>query len=186
MRGRRDMMRGYGAASCAALSDLTQMPTKKHDQFVTAVQEAADQPLRQDVLLSLVGYNCRRSYMTIMPLFDKRMSKLELRAVDFSVLSLLNANPNITQKRLSQAISVSPPNLAILLDRLEQRGLVIRQRNPLDKRSQTLVLTADGLKLCQKAEKTVRELELEATAMLTDAEREQLLQLLQKVFVQAE
>jgi DNA-binding MarR family transcriptional regulator len=42
-----------------------------------------------------------------------------LRAVDFSVLSLLNANPDITQKRLSQAINVAPPNLAILLDRLE-------------------------------------------------------------------
>lgn len=72
------------------------MSAKKHAQFVTAVQEAADQPLNQDVLLSLVGYNCRRSYLTIMPLFEKRMSKFELRAVDFSVLSLLNANPNIT------------------------------------------------------------------------------------------
>jgi DNA-binding MarR family transcriptional regulator len=159
------------------------MPTKKHAQFVTAVQEAADQPLNQDVLLSLVGYNCRRSYLTIMPLFDKRMSKFELRAVDFSVLSLLNANPNITQKRLSQAINVSPPNLAILLDRLEGRGLLLRQRNPLDKRSQTLVLTPEGLRLCAEAEKTVTELESEATSMLNARERKQLLRLLQKVFL---
>jgi DNA-binding MarR family transcriptional regulator len=162
------------------------MPTKKHAQFVTAVQEAADQPLNQDVLLSLVGYNCRRSYLTIMPLFDKRMSKFELRAVDFSVLSLLNANPNITQKRLSQAINVSPPNLATLLDKLEERGLLTRQRNPLDKRSQTLVLTATGMRLCGKAETTASELEQEATAMLTVSEREQLLGLLQKIFLPAQ
>jgi DNA-binding MarR family transcriptional regulator len=159
------------------------MPTKKHAQFVTAVQEAADQPLNQDLLLSLVGYNCRRSYLAIMPLFEKRMGKLALRGVDFSVLSLLKANPNITQKRLSQAINVSPPNLAILLDRLETRGLLLRQRNPLDKRSQTLILTAEGLRLCAEAEQTVSDLETEATSMLTGRERTQLLRLLQKIFL---
>jgi DNA-binding MarR family transcriptional regulator len=156
---------------------------KKHAEFVNAVQEAAEQPLNQGVLLGLVGYNCRRAYLNIMPLFDERMEKYELRAVDFSVLSLLKANPNITQKRLSQAINVSPPNLAVLLDRLEDRKLLVRQRNPLDKRSQTLVLRAEGLKLCNKAEKTACELEQEATAMLSVDERGQLIALLRKLYV---
>ena len=158
-------------------------PTKKHAEFITAIQEAAEQPLRQDVLLSLVGYNCRRAYLNILPLFAERMGQYELRTVDFSVLSLLKANPNIVQKRLAQAINVSPPNLGILLDRLEERGLLMRQRNPLDKRSQTLALTPEGSRLCAKAEKTASELELDATAMLTSAEREQLLGLLQKIFL---
>ncbi|MGK5079150.1 MarR family winged helix-turn-helix transcriptional regulator [Janthinobacterium sp. HLX7-2] len=162
------------------------MPTKKHAQFITAVQEAADQPLNQDVLLSLVGYNCRRSYLKIIPPFEKRLNKFDLRVVDFSVLSLLKANPNITQKRLSKAISVSPPNLANLLDRLEERGLILRQRNPLDKRSQTLLLTPEGMRMCAKAETTAIDLETEATAMLSAPEREQLLRLLQKVFLPAD
>ena len=174
-----------GALMTPLFKHATIMPTKKHAQFVTAVQEAADQPLNQDVLLSLVGYNCRRSYLTIMPLFEKRMSQFTLRAVDFSVLSLLNANPNITQKRVSQAINVSPPNLAILLDRLEARALLLRQRNPLDKRSQTLILTAEGARMCAEAEKTASELEVEATSMLSAKERQQLLRLLQKVFLHA-
>jgi len=158
-------------------------PTKKHAAFAAAVQEAAEQPLRQDLLLSLVGYNCRRAYLSIMPLFAERMEQYELRTVDFSVLSLLQANPNITQKRLSQAINVSPPNLAILLDGLEERGLLARQRNPLDKRSHTLALTPAGSRLCARAEKTASELERDATAMLTAAERARLLALLQKIFV---
>ena len=41
-------------------------PTPKHAAFVAAVQDAAEQPLKQDVLLSLVGYNCRRAYLDIM------------------------------------------------------------------------------------------------------------------------
>jgi len=161
------------------------MPTKKHEKFVNAVQEAADQPLDQEMLLSLVGYNCRRAYLSIMPLFHERMSEYDLRAVDFSVLSLLHANPNITQKRLSNAINVSPPNLAILLDRLEARGLLLRQRNPLDKRSQTLILTPGGEKMAGQAEQTVSKLEAEATAALSNAERQQLLVLLQKIFTPA-
>jgi DNA-binding MarR family transcriptional regulator len=163
------------------------MPAKPKDQkLATAVQEVASQPLNQDLLLSLVGYNCRRAYLSIIPHFDSRMKKYDLRAVDFSVLSLVSANPNMTQKRLSQAVNVSPPNLAILLDKLEERGLVMRQRNPLDKRSQTLVLTPEGSRLCGRAEKTVAELESDATSMLSEAERAQLLQLLQKIFLPQE
>jgi DNA-binding MarR family transcriptional regulator len=163
------------------------MPPKSKDtKLATAVQEAAGQPLNQDLLLSLVGYNCRRAYLSIIPHFDARMKKFDLRAVDFSVLTLVNANPNMTQKRLSQAVNVSPPNLAILLDKLEERGLIMRQRNPLDKRSQTLVLTPEGSRLCSRAEKTVSELEADATSMLSTEERAQLLTLLQKIFLQAE
>jgi len=162
------------------------MAKRQEAKLADAVQEAAGQPLDQSLLLSLVGYNCRRAYLTILPQFDERMKKFELRAVDFTVLSLLSANPNITQKRLSRAVNVSPPNLAILLDRLETRGLLMRQRNPLDKRSQTLVLTAEGAKLCAKAEKTVTELERKATDMLSDEERSQLVTLLQKIFLEGE
>lgn len=159
------------------------MPPKQLLDIVNAIQEAAEQPLDQSLLLSLVGYNCRRAYINIMPLFQKRMEKFELRPVDFTVLSLLKANPNINQKRLSKAINVSPPNLATLLDRLEKRGLLVRQRNPLDKRSQTLALTPEGFGMCIKAEKTASELERKATSALTDDERQQLIQLLQKLFL---
>ncbi|OYO27540.1 MarR family winged helix-turn-helix transcriptional regulator [Janthinobacterium sp. PC23-8] len=157
--------------------------SEKQLEFLNAVQEAAGQALDQKVLQSLVGYNCRRAYLRILPTFEKRMAKYQLRPADFSVLSLLKANPNINQKRLSEAVNVSPPNLATLLDKLQQRGLLQRQRSPLDRRSQTLVLTTAGLTMCTRAEKTASELEAEATAALTDGERAQLITLLQKIYL---
>jgi DNA-binding MarR family transcriptional regulator len=157
------------------------MPPKKSLQLISSIQETAEQELDQSLLLSLVGYNCKRAYLHIKPMFDKRMAKYDLRPVEFSVLSLLKANPNVKQKRLADAINVSPPNLATLLDRLEARNLVVRQRNPLDKRSQTLVLTEEGTRLCDKAEKTAMELEVAASSALSDAERAQLIRLLQKI-----
>lgn len=109
------------------------------------------------------------------------MVKYQLRPVDYTILSLLKSNPNINQKRLAQAINVSPPNMAPVLDRLEARKLLIRQRNPLDKRSQTMALTAEGLLICSKVEKTLGELDCNATAALADAERVELIRLLQKM-----
>ena len=159
------------------------MPPRMPPASASRSSPAKEDPLDQSKLLALVGYNCRQAYLSIMPHFIKRMARYELRPVDYSVITLINANPNLTQKRLSQAINVSPPNLATLLDRLEERGLVMRQRNPNDKRSQTLVLTEEGRSLCKKADKTVFELENEATSMLSDAERAELLRLLQKIFL---
>lgn len=157
--------------------------SKKLPDLVPPPQEPPGQTLEQGVLLGLVAYSCRRVYLTILPLFQQRMAQYALRPVEFTVLSLLKWNPNINQKRLSQEINVSPPNLAILLDKLESRGLVARQRNPLDKRSQTLLLTAEGETMCCKAETIARELELESTAALSDDERAQLLKLLRKIFL---
>jgi DNA-binding MarR family transcriptional regulator len=157
------------------------MPLKKQSELISSIKETAEQPIDQSLLLSLVGYNCRLAYVNIIFQFKKRMSKLKLGPVDFTVLSLLKSNPNISQNRLSNTINVSPPNLATLLDRLEKRGLLIRQRNPLDKRSQTLVLTIEGTALCNKAEKTVLELETIASSALSEEEKEQLIKLLQKI-----
>lgn len=159
------------------------MPPKTSVQRTALSRDTKEQPLNQDHLLRLVGYNCRQAYLNIMPLFLTRMAKYELRPVDYTVITLVNANPNISQKRLSKAINVSPPNLATLLDRLEKRGLLERQRNPSDKRSQTLVLTPGGRRTCAKADKVAFELEYKATSALSDEDRAELLRLLQKLFV---
>jgi len=135
----------------------------------------------QGELLALVGYNCRRAYLAILPLFLERMAGDGLRPVDFSVLTLLRANPALTQKQLGATLAIAPPNLAVLLDRLQDRGLVVRSRNPADGRSQVLSLTAAGRRLISKARTKAVALEADATSMLTDAERAQLIGLLQKI-----
>lgn len=141
------------------------------------------QSLDQSRLLRLVGYNCRQVSLRIVPFFIERMARYELRPVDYTILTLVGANPQINQTRLAKAINVSPPNLAPLLDKLERRGLLARERNPADKRSHVLALTDEGTALCGEADKAVFELECEAASVLADDERDQLLRLLQKIFL---
>jgi DNA-binding MarR family transcriptional regulator len=151
----------------------------------SVTSKSADLPLDQGRLLALVGYNCRRAYIPILSLFLQRLEEYKLRPVDYSVLVLLESNGDVTQKRLSKAINVSPPNLAVLLDKLEQRKLIMRTPNPNDKRSQTLHLTDAGRDLVGRAEKMVSRVERDATSMLTDSERSTLIGLLQQLFMQS-
>ncbi|HWK63280.1 MAG TPA: MarR family transcriptional regulator [Eoetvoesiella sp.] len=156
------------------------MPAATVKQTSTA-RDVAPPPIDQSDLLSLLGYNCLQAYLAVIPVIKKQLAKHSLRPVEFTVLSLVKANPQINQKRLGQTINVSPPNLATLLDRMEADGLLVRQRNPLDKRSQILALTQKGAKLCAKAQAGAEK--LEAIPQLTKAERMELMRLLQKVFL---
>jgi len=155
------------------------MPTHRSDP-------AADSgpPLEQSRLLASVGYNCLQAYLTVVPGIKRQLAKYQLRPVEYTILSLVDANPGINQKRLGQTIRVSPPNLATLLDRMQADGLLERQRNPLDKRSHILVLTEAGRDLHAKAEKAASR--AETAPGLSDDEQRELLRLLQKIFLPAQ
>ena len=140
-----------------------------------------DTVVDQAVLLDSIGYNCLQAHLAILPELKKQLGKLGLRPVEYTILSVVKRNPGITQKRLGETIKVSPPNLATVLDRMELDGLLARQRNPLDKRSQILTISSQGDELCMKGEAVVAK--AEAVPQLTAAERQTLLGLLQKIFL---
>ncbi|WP_175720863.1 MarR family winged helix-turn-helix transcriptional regulator [Burkholderia anthina] len=146
---------------------------------------ASDLPdqVDQSELLHLLGYNIRRAYLVIQSTFDAQMEKLELRQADFAVLSTLRHNPGINQKSLADALAIAPPNLATLLDRLESRGLLTRQRSTEDKRNQHVTLTAQGTRLHAQALKAAQQADDAAILDLSSAERQQLKSLLSKIFV---
>ncbi|WP_042263446.1 MarR family winged helix-turn-helix transcriptional regulator [Paraburkholderia heleia] len=143
--------------------------------------DLADQ-VDQSELLDLLGYNIRRAYLVIQSTFDAQMEKLELRQADFAVLSTLRHNPGINQKALADALAIAPPNLATLLDRLESRGLLTRQRSVDDRRIQHVSLTPQGTRLHSQALKSAQKADEVAVHMLSGAGREQLKTLLAKIF----
>ena len=133
-------------------------------------------------LKTLVGYNARRASLVIIELFMARMVPYGLKVVDFSVLSLVAHNPGVTSRQLCAALNVLPPNLVGLIAALERRGLIERRPHPSDGRAMGVHLTAKGIDLIGQAEQTAFDLEVDATARLTDAERKTLIRLLQKVY----
>jgi DNA-binding MarR family transcriptional regulator len=134
------------------------------------------------VLEALVGYNARRAWLAVSTVFAERMAAYGLKQVDFSVLSLLAHNPGATSRQLCATLDILPPNLVSLIAAMDSRGLIERRPHPHDGRAIGLYLTPAGEALVREAERTVVELEAEASARLTARERETLIRLLQKIY----
>lgn len=133
-------------------------------------------------LETLVGYNARRAALAVIDVFMERMAVYDLRVVDFSVLSLIRHNPGITSRQLCNTLGILAPNLVSMVNALENRHLITRLPHPTDGRAMGLHLTQAGEELVSKAEKTAAELETDATAKLSAAERNTLVKLLKKVY----
>ncbi len=137
-------------------------------------------------LESLIGYNARRAALVSMELFLPNMAEFDLRPVEFSVLSLVNHNPGITSRQLCTALSILPPNLVGLVNRVEKRGLLQRQPHPHDGRAQGLHLTAAGSKFMREAERAATALEQQVASALSASEAQTLMRLLRKVYRRAD
>ena len=133
-------------------------------------------------LETLLGYNARRAALSIIEVFLQDMAQYDLRPVEFSVTSLIVHNPGITSRQICAALGLLPPNLVGLLNALEKRGLIERKPHPSDGRALGLHPTAACAEMMKKAEQTATQVEVQASAKLTTAERKTLLRLLQKVY----
>jgi len=137
--------------------------------------------LDESRLTHLVGYAASRASIELKKTFQKHLGPLDLKAVEFSILVLVASNERVNQKQLGESLDVSAPNMAITLDRMVERGWVERVRSTEDRRAQLIHLTAKGRQLVEKAERVAATMEREATAVLSEAERLLLIELLLKV-----
>lgn len=63
----------------------------------------------------------------------------------------INANPGIKVSELATALTIHPSTCSNMLDKLEQQGLISRNRSGKDQRSVHLSLTAQGESLLSQA-----------------------------------
>jgi DNA-binding MarR family transcriptional regulator len=147
-----------------------------------AKDDATDPPgVDSSGLTHLVGYAASRASIQLKKSFRRHLGPLQLKAVEFSILVLVASNPRLNQKQLGAALDLSAPNLAVILDRLAERGLVERVRSTVDRRAQQLHLTPAGRALTERAGAIAATMENDALRMLSGAERALLIELLLKV-----
>ncbi len=141
----------------------------------------APRVLDQSDLMHLVGYAATRASVTMKKALVRHLGPLDLKAVEYSILAVVARNRDVNQKQLCQALDLSAPNLAVTLDRLEQRGVVQRVRGTADRRETFVHLTPAGHTLYERAAKIAATMEREATRVLSEAERLLLIELLHKL-----
>jgi DNA-binding MarR family transcriptional regulator len=76
--------------------------------------------------------------------FAERTRELGLSPADAGVLRLLAKTPGLSQRALADRLGAVPSRVVALIDSLEQRSLVERQRSASDRRNYELRLTSAG------------------------------------------
>jgi DNA-binding MarR family transcriptional regulator len=97
---------------------------------------------------------------------------------EVAVMVILRERGAISQRSLADVTHVNPTLVVKLVDELEHKGWVARDRNPDDRRSYALRLTELGLSELADLESDLDRGEAEFTAPLTETERVRLKELL--------
>ncbi len=109
------------------------------------------------------------------------LSDLGLRSQQFAILHLLTQGGPASQTELADELGVHASNLVRLLDELAERGLVVRRRDPRDRRRQIVVPTKAGAQMLARAEQVTAEVESDLLASLDASEQRQLKSLLARL-----
>jgi DNA-binding MarR family transcriptional regulator len=115
---------------------------------------------------------------------SRALARIEQEGFDahhYSLLAILGEGARETQAGIAEALDLDPSRLVALLDSLEDRGLVARQRDPQDRRRHVVSITADGKRQLQRLRTIAKQVEDEFLEPLSPAERETFHELLARL-----
>ncbi len=113
--------------------------------------------------------------------FERNARDLELTLAQCKVLAHLSRNEGISQARLAELTETDPMTLVRTLDRMQQDAWIERRQDPVDRRAHRLFLRETARPVVQRILSIADETRAEALAALNQAEREQLVDLLERV-----
>jgi DNA-binding MarR family transcriptional regulator len=130
----------------------------------------------------VLGYRLALASLTTNGVFEREVGEpLQLRPVEYTILSLIRESPGLTPARLAKALAVSAPNITVWMGKLEARGYLLRAIKHDDRRTQLLSLTQEGERRSIEATQRLLLAERKALAGLTSGEFTLLSELLEKV-----
>lgn len=113
--------------------------------------------------------------------FGEELAPLGVEPRHVGMLTRLAANEGKAQQAIGELIGLNPTQMVFLVDELESRGFVARRRNPADRRSYGLYLTAAGRDMLARVQAAGQAHQARLGSSLTESEREQLTALLRRL-----
>ena len=98
------------------------------------------------------------------------LSDLNLSAAEINALANLGEGGTLSVRQLSERAGTRASTLTGLLDRLENRGYLVREVDPADRRSFRLPLTDQGREVAVRARAAITDLERTALSQLDAAQ----------------
>src|SRR5882672_6506889 len=113
--------------------------------------------------------------------FGEKLAALELTRPHAGVIRAIASRPGLSQQELATVLAIVPSRLVILVDQLEERGLVERRDHPEDRRGYSLYLTPRGGQVMADIGRVARAHNEALCAALSAGERDQLVGLLERI-----
>lgn len=132
-------------------------------------------------LPELLGYQIRQAQTALFRDFSAITARLEVTPGEFSLLTLIDANPGASQIGLTSMYKVDKSTISLSIGGMVKRGLVNRVRSESDNRYYALSLTEAGRRLLKLARAQVDAQERAMDAVLRPGERERLLEILPRI-----
>ena len=146
-------------------------PTAPRSPDTTPSVRGADSPA---FLLAQLGSHAASK-------FSERLSVVNLTPPHAGILRFVSGASGISQQELAGHLRILPSRLVILIDELEERGLVERRADPADRRSYALHLTDKGREALKAIGRIARDHQDALLVSLTGEEQNVLAGLLRRV-----
>ena len=132
-------------------------------------------------VLAQPGHYIRRLQQVAVALFMEETAEFGITPVQFATLMTAHEHPGLDQRSLAARISFDTSTIGGVIDRLEKRGLILRNAAPHDRRLRLLTVTEEGERLLEQALPRVRAAQQRILAPLAQAEQQDFLQQMQRV-----
>ncbi len=128
------------------------------------------------------GHLARRFQQIAVAVFlaEVEAAGFDLTPVQYAALAAIAANPAIDQITLAGLIAYDRTTITGVIDRLAQKGLVVRRASARDRRSRELLITDEGRRTLEAITPAVEAAQLLMVRGLSEAEAKELIRLMQK------
>jgi DNA-binding MarR family transcriptional regulator len=138
-------------------------------------------PLASTVLDGLPGHYIRRLQQIGVALFMEETAESGITPVQFATLTAAHEQPGLDQRSLAAMICFDTSTIGGVIDRLEKRGLMLRNAAPHDRRLRLLTVTPAGEALLAEVTPRVQAVQQRLLAPLPPDEQAHFLRLLRSV-----
>ena len=122
------------------------------------------------------GFLVRRLHQIYVAIYFQNCERFGTTPVQSSVMQVLQAQPGMDQIALAREIGVDRTTVSSVLSRLEARGIVKREADPLDGRNKCAFLTPAGQTMLRDMQASIEAAHRELVKPLAPAEREHFLE----------
>jgi DNA-binding MarR family transcriptional regulator len=150
------------------------MPGEKNEELRMDPPVAEQAPRSVGFLISQLGFFSSKGFM-------EALEPIGIGPKEFLLMRFVQATQGRSQQALAERLGVPASRMVALVDHLEEAGLVERRPDPEDRRVRGLYLTRKGRGALERAAKIAIDYETRLCAGINREEREQLIDLLQKL-----